>query len=124
MCDYCGCRRIPEIAELCEQHARIQDLADLAISLVDRGGFALTAGLTQLRDALSPLEDDHSRFAALLDKPEELDAITLERFVDELHRHIALEEYELFPAAARLFDPQDSHLSNRDKESGMTEANP
>ena len=70
---------------------------------------------------IDDLEDDHRRFAALLDRPEDVDAATVVRFVDELHRHIALEEYELFPAAARLFDP---HGSDRERAWGVTEARP
>lgn len=130
MCDYCDCRRIPQIARLGRQHETIQELADKALAARRRGGGQ--AELEELRQALQPhvreeetgvfalareagfavtnyvddLEEDHARFAALLDAPRGLDPEALEAFVDELHRHIAVEEYDLFPVAAQLIPEQ------------------
>ena len=127
MCDYCDCRRIPEIARLAEDHERIQVVADAALQLARSGGTGLEEALVELREALAPhvereeagvftqarvsgltsylddLEDDHRRFARLLDHPRGFDSAALESLIDELHRHIAIEEYDLFPAASQVF---------------------
>jgi hemerythrin-like domain-containing protein len=127
MCDYCDCRRIPEIAALGEEHERIEDLADLVMKAVkdsdadtetlfarlvglltthvareESGLFieARTAGLGA--EYVEDLEEDHRHFEALLKDPSTLDAAAVEALFDELHRHIAIEEYDLFPAAAQL----------------------
>lgn len=136
MCDYCGCRRIPEIALLGSQHEAIQELADVALTSARSGDEGLGEALVRLREALDPhvrreergvftlarragfaasnyvddLEEEHARFAALLDGDGEPDAASLEVFVDELHRHIAVEEYDLFPVAARLLKDEDWEL--------------
>lgn len=127
MCDYCDCRRIPEIAELGAQHDRIEELADEALRAAKSGSPDLAEAVDRLRQALDPhvareesgvftqaraaglgpyyvdeLEDEHRQFAALLDG--EFDVVSLEAFLDELHRHIAIEEYDLFPAAAQVLE--------------------
>lgn len=127
MCDYCDCRRIPEIADLGLEHDRIEDLADEVLRSLKDGGSTAPALLDRLitvltehvareergvfveaREAgLAPeyvddLEDDHRRFAAVLSDPRALDAEHAEALFDELHRHIAVEEYDLFPAAAQV----------------------
>ena len=127
MCDYCDCRRIPEIARLGQEHETIQELADEAMRLAKAGAAELPAAIARLREALAPhaareengvftqarivglgpeyvddLEEDHERFVRLLDGPEALDPESLEALLDDLHRHIAIEEYDLFPAAAQL----------------------
>lgn len=126
MCDYCDCRRIPEIAELGAEHERIEDLADEVLALSRSGSPELPAAIQRLREVLDPhvareengvfseareaglgayyideLEDDHRRFAAWLGQPD-LDTAKLEALFDELHRHIAIEEYDLFPAAVQV----------------------
>ena len=126
MCDYCDCRRIPEIADLGTEHEGIEDLADLVLKAVkDRDPevetifprliAALTAHVAreergifvEAREAglgaeyVEDLEDDHRHFAELLRDPTKLDAAAVEAVFDELHRHIAVEEYDLFPAAAQ-----------------------
>lgn len=127
MCDYCDCRRIPEIAALGEEHERIEDLADLVMTATKNGDpdvkahfarlvrlltthvareesglfiEARTAGLGA--EYVEDLEDDHRRFEALMKDPSTLDAAAVEALFDELHRHIAIEEYDLFPAAAQM----------------------
>ena len=126
MCDYCDCRRIPEIADLGAEHELIEALGDEALRLAKAGSPDFPAALERLRAALDPhvmreergvftqariaglgryyvddLEDDHRRFAEILDV-DEIDVDTLERFLDELHRHIAIEEYDLFPATVQV----------------------
>lgn len=125
MCDYCDCRRIPEIARLGAEHEVIQELADKALAVAKSGAGSVSEAVRDLLDVLEPhvageeagvftqarlaglagyyvddLEDDHRRFEGVLAKPR-LDTTELEQFVDDLHRHIAIEEYDLFPAAAQ-----------------------
>jgi hemerythrin-like domain-containing protein len=127
MCDYCDCRRIPEIADLGREHDRIEELADDVMRGLKNGDGAAVTTFTRLiaeltehvareergvfsearRVGLGPeyvedLEDDHRRFAALLENPAILDVDTVGALFDEIHRHIAVEEYDLFPATARL----------------------
>jgi hemerythrin-like domain-containing protein len=145
MCEYCGCRRIPEIARLGEEHDTITELADDAdASRPDAS--TRNAALRRLREALVPhaereergvftearhagltgyyiedLEDDHRRFKEALDHPESLDDATLETLLKDLDRHIAIEEYDLFPAAAKhLSDEQWESIDSMDTESGTT----
>lgn len=127
MCDYCDCRRIPEIADLGAEHDRIEDLADEVLQSLKNGSSAASELLGRLIDELSAhvareerglfveargaglapeyvddLEDDHRRFASVLSDPGALDAEGAEKLFDEIHRHIAVEEYDLFPAAAQV----------------------
>jgi hemerythrin-like domain-containing protein len=127
VCDYCDCRRIPEIADLGAEHDRIEELADDVMRALKMGdgtaATAFTGLIAELTDhvareekgvfvearrvGLGPeyvedLEDDHRRFAVVLEDPAILDVVAVEAFFDELHRHIAVEEYDLFPTAARL----------------------
>lgn len=128
MCDYCACRRIPEIAALGVEHDRIEDLGAAALTALRSGEGAGVAAVEELIRALEPhvrreesgiftqareaglgayyvddLEEDHRRFAGVLEHPDRLDADALEELLDELHHHIAIEEYDLFPATAQLF---------------------
>ncbi|MBK5267791.1 MAG: hemerythrin domain-containing protein [Acidimicrobiia bacterium] len=131
MCEYCDCRRIPEIAELGEEHEYITELADEVEIRASGGAPARMAALVRLREALTfhaqreergifaegmvaglknyyieDLEDDHRRFVEALSDPA-LDGVELQALLDDLHRHIAIEEYDVFPAAAkRLSDEQ------------------
>lgn len=127
MCDYCDCRRIDEIADLGAEHDRIEELADRVLTAVkngdsdvgerfaelievltahvqrEEGGIfveARTAGLSSYY--VEDLEEDHRSFAATLADPLQLSAVEVERLLDDLHRHIAIEEYDLFPAAAQV----------------------
>ncbi|HLU32373.1 MAG TPA: hemerythrin domain-containing protein [Acidimicrobiia bacterium] len=132
MCDYCDCRRIPEIRDLGAEHDRIEELGDAALAALRRGDPDAPAAIGRLVTALDPhvnreesgvfrearraglgayyvddLEEDHRRFDAALSDPDSLDPDALESLLDELHRHIAIEEYDLFPAAAQtLTDEQ------------------
>ena len=73
------------------------------VALARKAGFAAT-------NYVDDLEEDHARFAVLLDEVDVLDAGALEAFVDDLHRHIAVEEYDLFPVAAQLVADADWEL--------------
>lgn len=127
MCDYCDCRRIPEISDLGAEHERIEDLADEVLRFLkdgdpragetfvrlqgeltahvareERGVFvqARSAGLGP--EYVEDLEDDHRRFSAVLAARADLSLADVETLFDDLHRHIAIEEYDLFPAAAQV----------------------
>jgi hemerythrin-like domain-containing protein len=127
MCEHCGCRRFPEIEALGTEHDQIQDIADRVLhSEQEQRGEILAA----LRASIEPhvvreesgvfeearaygiardywvddLEEDHRRFAHLLDDPSQLTTEELEKFLDDLHRHISVEEYDLFPAIAREWE--------------------
>jgi hemerythrin-like domain-containing protein len=132
MCDYCDCRRIPEISDLGAEHDRIEELGDRALSALRDAEVDARPALQELVEALTPhvqreengvfrearraglgsyhvddLEEDHRRFDTALADLDRLDADALENLLDELHRHIAIEEYDLFPAAAQtLTDEQ------------------
>ena len=125
MCEYCGCRDNPEIALLGAQHDAIVDLADQVIGSVRSGDTTMLDAMSRLSELLIPhvsreeagvfrvaeeiglgnqyvddLEEDHRRFHALMAQPESLDAESLESMLDDLYRHIAVEEYDLFPVVA------------------------
>lgn len=132
MCEFCGCRRFPEIERLGAEHDAIGNIADEVLALIgtDVDPDVL---LEKLRQALEPhvqleeagvfaqarrvgisqnywvddLEDDHKRFAEILANVDALSAAELEAFLDDLHRHIAIEEYDLFPALARTLTDDD-----------------
>ena len=126
MCEYCGCRDDPEIAVLGAQHDAIVDLSDQVMEAVRSGEITMLDAVSRLGELLHPhvqreesgvfrvadeiglgnqyvydLEDDHRRFDALLAHPESLDARSLQSLLDDLYRHIAVEEYDLFPVVAR-----------------------
>ncbi len=129
MCDYCDCRRIPEIATLGKQHETIVDLGDELLRAVKAGSPDIGEAVERLRRALDPhvtreesgvftqariaglggyyvdeLEDQHREFEEFL--AGDFDAASLEQFLDDLHRHIAIEEYDLFPAASQVLSHQ------------------
>ncbi len=137
MCDYCGCRRVPEIAALCDEHEQIQMLADDAVRLASSGAPGLAQAVIRLKDSLTAhvlreeqgvftrlkeagianayyvddLEEDHVRFASNLALPAEVSASELDQLTDELVRHIAIEEYDVFPAAANLLTDEPAKPS-------------
>ena len=130
MCEYCGCRRIPEIARLGREHETITELADeadancsdvrarnealrnLRLALIpharreEQGVFAQARDADLTRYYIEDLEEDHRQFASALDSVESLDEATLDTLLKDLDRHIVIEEYDLFPAAAK-------HLSDK-----------
>lgn len=126
MCEHCGCRNNPEIAKLGAEHDAIVELADRVLSEVNAGTETMAGAVIRLRSLLDPhvkgeeagifrvaedlglgnqyvydLEDDHRHFDAVLSGDDSLDARELEAVLDELYRHIAVEEYDLFPEVNR-----------------------
>lgn len=141
MCEYCGCRRIPEVARLGGEHETITELADeahanrsdvrarnealrnLRLALIPHARREEQGVFAQARDArltgyyIEDLEDDHRRFASALDHVDSLDEATLDTMLQDLDRHIAIEEYDLFPAAAKhLSDEQWARIEQTDIE--------
>lgn len=135
MCDYCGCRRVPEIARLGREHEIITEIADEADAA--RADFdTRTDALRRLRQALIPhaqreergifaearqaglagyyiedLENDHRRFVSALESGDTLNEEALDTLLKDLDRHIAIEEYDVFPAASKyLSDEQWSSI--------------
>lgn len=132
MCEFCGCRRIPEIARLGAEHDAIGEIADTLLASANRDVVPVEL-LEKLRRAVAPhvlgeeagvfaqarvvgisqnywvddLEDDHKRFAQILADPGALSWSEIESFLDDLHRHIAIEEYDLFPALVRTLSDDD-----------------
>lgn len=127
MCDYCDCRRIDEIADLGAEHDRIEELSDRVLTAVKNGDADAGDKFTELIGVLTAhvrreeegifveariagmasyyvedLEEDHRTFAATLADPLRLSPAAVARLFDDLHRHIAIEEYDLFPAAAQV----------------------
>jgi len=115
----------PKIAKLGTEHDAIVDLADRVLGEVEDGSETVEGAIRRLRQLLDPhvrgeetgifrvaetmglgnqyvyeLEDDHRRFDSLFSAPA-LDVEALEAVLDEVYRHIAVEEYDLFPEVAR-----------------------
>lgn len=131
MCEYCECRRIPEICRLGREHDGITELIDLLV--VERFGSTRWHELrVALEVALAPhvereeagvfarikqrgisdlfvdeLEDDHKRFAAAMANGQGLDRESFDSLLSDIERHIAIEEYDVFPAAARRLTVSD-----------------
>lgn len=127
MCDYCDCRRIDEIADLGAEHDLIEGLADRVLTAVKNADPDAGAKFTELIEVLTAhvrreeegifiearaaglasyyiddLENDHRTVAVTLAEPLRLSPTEVERLFDDLHRHIAIEEYDLFPASAQV----------------------
>lgn len=129
MCDHCGCRSYPQIAELTDDHDRILELAwriaEAHRACVDVG--ADHDALTALLDAhvsreekgLYPLLADGGDLTAdvrdaLEEEHRDLDAAIATGGFDRrayyaLAAHIEHEETELFPAAMFAFDEEEWH---------------
>lgn len=131
MCDYCGCRTQPAIAQLADEHERIDALADeLAHAAHQRDRVAVTKAAAALTATLRPhtqqeeqllvelaragvtdpvtaLRADHREldtvFAAAA-HGDDVDEPLLSDAVQQLHDHILREEHDVFPAALQLLD--------------------
>jgi hemerythrin-like domain-containing protein len=134
MCDYCDCRRIGPVAELSEEHQVMSALAArLRQHLAMADEAAAAAVLRQLQALLGPhlakeeagifaqfaakedsewylgeLRADHARARSALigakaDEPTWAAVLTA---LDELAKHIEVEEYDLFPASRVFIDDQ------------------
>ena len=134
MCDYCGCRFIPPIADLSDEHDRLMDLAyelrrladagarDRVVEIID-GEFASLLRrhtdkeehgiFTQLRSTgeadprLDALTGEHRDIEAQLARVRRGDAGWQEavgRLASDLSGHIIDEEADLFPYAMYELD--------------------
>ena len=121
MCDHCGCRAFPPIAELSREHDEILRLAWQAaehpgptvfeelLALLDRHVAKEEQSLYPLLHEQADLAVD--RCVALESEHAELRAAVTQRTFDRraffsLGAHIEEEEMELFPAAMFAFDDE------------------
>ncbi len=134
MCDYCGCRLIPPIADLSQEHDRLMDLAyelrrlaaagsrDRVVEILDgefasllrhhtdkeeRGIFAelrVTGEADPRLDALIGEHRDIEALLALVRKGQEGWQEALGRLAGDLSSHIIDEEVDLFPYAMYELD--------------------
>lgn len=134
MCDHCGCRDLPPIGELMDEHDRIMDLAWRVVEdpggMNDAGGSIkaefralLEMHATKEERALYPLliesgdmdgadrvdfEREHGELLQLVDADEfDADASNL------LANHIEAEENDLFPNTMYAFEDADWERMNR-----------
>ncbi|MEO6822298.1 MAG: hemerythrin domain-containing protein [Candidatus Nanopelagicales bacterium] len=131
MCSYCGCRAIPEIAALNEQHdqivnasgdlrratdagtdvvAPLSDLVRLLAQHLDReerGLFTELRHHDEIRSHVDELCDQHDELQMMLadiGDRQDADPAAVGRLVTFLRQHIDREENGLFPAAAISMD--------------------
>lgn len=128
MCNYCGCRAIPAIAELTDQHEEIAEVAgDLEraivaehwpeateqlatlrrllaphVALEETGLFSVVGALQEFADGVAILYDDHDDIDSALDQPTP-DWSRVRAAVHQLFEHIDREEHGLFPASLATF---------------------
>ncbi len=129
MCDYCGCRSMPVIADLGDDHDRLLLLADDVRRALAAGDDGLArerlrelavvhathiaveeASILPALAAVDGVADQVDEHASAGDALRRLEALSTEEVLavlDELHDHIAREEYDLFPAALLLIAPGD-----------------
>ncbi|GAB3198079.1 hypothetical protein GCM10027062_11420 [Nocardioides hungaricus] len=128
MCEHCGCREIPPIAELMDEHlelldhagevrrlldagdldaawARMSVLADLLVRHVRREEAGIFTALKEqgdFADAVRELEEEHASFDELvseLDRSSATLRADLETLFAELTVHIDKENLGIFPVA-------------------------
>jgi len=130
MCDYCGCRTRPLIAELVHDHERIAALSAEVRKRITAGAddASVSDGARRLEQVLAPhsareegglyveldasgisaaaLRDEHRHVdEALADAAAgDVDRPALVAALDVLDRHVHDEEYDLFPAAHQVLD--------------------
>ena len=134
MCDYCGCRFIPQIAELSDEHDRLLDLAyrlrrhaeagtrDAVLDLLDgefvallqrhtdkeeRGVFAELRAIGDADDRLDALVGEHRDLELLVARVRRGGAdwpATVVQLATELSGHVVDEEVDLFPYAMYELD--------------------
>lgn len=97
--------------------SRLSELLSPHVRREEAGVFRVADDIGLGNEYVDDLEDDH-RFEKLLARPETLDAESLESLLDELYRHIAVEEYDLFPMVAkelnaRLLDDYAGTVGNQ-----------
>ncbi|HVV35143.1 MAG TPA: hemerythrin domain-containing protein [Acidimicrobiales bacterium] len=144
MCDHCGCREYPPIAELTAEHeailalaepladairhqrpvdepgrARLVELLDLHVTKEEAGLYPLLIAVTgDAADAFAHLEAEHAELFAALEQ-RSFDHLALYA----LQRHIEEEEEVLFNAALFRFDGDawdDLESAHRHVEQALT----
>lgn len=130
MCDYCGCRAIPTIAELTEEHEQIaatgarlraaiaaqnwdeatahlstmQTLLPVHTAVEESGLFPIIGALDEFAEGIALLYDDHDDIdTALLAGTPDWSAVV--EALDVLTEHIYREEHGLFPTSLRVLSP-------------------
>jgi hypothetical protein len=130
MCDYCGCRSRPLIAEFGDEHERIADLSgelrrqivagtdDEAVAVGARrlvevlaahsarevGGLYVELDASGIDTGAMHAEHHHIDDALADAAAGRVDRSALVQALDLLARHVHDEEYDLFPAAHQLLD--------------------
>ncbi len=128
MCEYCGCRGVPPIGELMDEHTALMDQAnevraDLAagnpptamarlkrlVARLDRhvqreedGVFLAMRTAGEFLDELDALEGEHRNLAASLETldPSSADFVALvTRLLDDLEAHVEREDLGIFPVS-------------------------
>lgn len=138
MCEHCGCRENPEIGKLGSEHDAIVELSDQVLAEIAAGTETPQGAAARLRALIIPhvrgeeagafsladeiglasqytddLREDHVTFDSALSEDSSLTAADLDVLLAELYRHIAVEEYDLFPLLARELNRRRSHPSPR-----------
>jgi hemerythrin-like domain-containing protein len=128
MCEYCGCRGVPPIAELMDEHSALVDQAHevrRALSSGDAAGamsrltglvahlnrhvqreedgiFRAMRGAGEFVDEVDQLEAEHREFAATiagLDSDAAEFGRTVTRLLDDLDQHVEREDLGIFPVS-------------------------
>jgi hemerythrin-like domain-containing protein len=136
MCDHCGCRKLPSIARLMDEHDSLRELAGQIRRSLDTGDepaarllLAIAAGVLgphvakeeqalfprlradqSLADHVDALEREHTGLHAALaslDEPGHDWAAETLALLDVLREHIYKEDFGLFPAALVTLDGAD-----------------
>ncbi len=128
MCNYCGCRAIPAIAELTDQHEQIAEVAGNLeraiirqrwadatpllvtlrglllphVALEEAGLFPVMSALEEFAEGIATLYDDHDEIDSAFDGTAP-DWTHVRAAVHQLFEHIDREEHGLFPAALATF---------------------
>lgn len=96
MCDYCDCRRIPDVADPGAEYETIEELSDELLELVRTGSTRRGEAVERLPEVLDP----HVGRSA----DPNVDTAALEGLFEDLHPHIAVEQYDLFPTAVQVLE--------------------
>lgn len=130
MCNYCGCRDFPVIAQFSAEHVEIEETAGLLrrainagdnatarqllteltgmlgphVAREEKGLFAELADDATMRDTCAELCAEHQDLDAVLCPPDgqEPDWAAVLDALERLHHHIDKEEHGVFPAAVVL----------------------
>ena len=128
MCEYCGCRGVPPIAELMDEHTALVDQAqgvrralgsgdpavarsrltrlvahlDRHVQREEAGVFLAMRGAGEFVDEVDELEAEHRDFAATiagLDTDAPDFGPTVTRLLDDLDQHVEREDLGIFPVS-------------------------